>query len=288
MSARILRVTPEQYRADPCAVPSLSSSIAHELVERSPLHAWTIHPRLGGERSPSTKARDDGSVMHRLILGKGTTIAVIDAPDFRTNRARDLRDQAIAEGKLPVLQDAYAEKLAIAEKLRERCIELGFALDGESEVAFEFVDGDSVVCRCLMDHVWIEQGRIIDLKKVRSAKPRDIERLFVEYGYDIQYAAYTRALGKFRPEFEGQVSMTFLFAEIEPPYSVVPVELDDDFREIGFMRWERAVNAWRQCLADGRWPGYTNGPVMISPPRWVRLEHLGDDLDMSGVGLEAA
>ena len=301
MKARLLRCTPDEYFGDPCVTPSLSSSIACELVAESPLHAWTHHPRLGGERSASTKAKDDGSLMHRLILGKGREIAIIDAPDFRTNRAKDLRDQAISKGHLPVLQYVYAEKLAIAEKIRDRCLALGYEFDGSSEVAVEFTDGNDVLCRCMWDHAWVDRGRLVDLKKVRSANPRHLARYFVEYGYDIQWAAYTRALARLVPEFEGEIDFTFLFCEIEPPYEVFAVRcgpgapppgvaaLDEDFCSIGTMRWEQALRVWKGCLEHGKWPGFIEGTQILSPPRWVRIEHLGDeDLDMSGVGLEAA
>src|SRR5688572_24266058 len=68
--ARLLDITPADYHLDPCVTPSLSSSIAHTLVTKSPLHAWTEHPRFGALRSESSKAQDEGSIIHKLLLGK--------------------------------------------------------------------------------------------------------------------------------------------------------------------------------------------------------------------------
>ncbi len=44
-----LSVPSAVYFADPAAQPSLTQSIAKILIEKSPLHAWHEHPRLGGK-----------------------------------------------------------------------------------------------------------------------------------------------------------------------------------------------------------------------------------------------
>src|SRR5438132_1009339 len=95
MTARFLDCTQAEYFADPCEQPSLSVSIATELILRSPLHAWQIHPRLGGLRRPTTEAMENGTLIHALLLGKGENrIAVLDVKDFRTNAAKEARDAA--------------------------------------------------------------------------------------------------------------------------------------------------------------------------------------------------
>jgi hypothetical protein len=60
------------YFADPCPSPSLTQSVAKRLIDRSPLHAWTIHPRLNPafEADDPTKY-DIGNIAHRLLLGRG-------------------------------------------------------------------------------------------------------------------------------------------------------------------------------------------------------------------------
>ena len=41
-----LGVIEAEYHADPAPEPSLSRSLAHTLLTRSPRHAWQAHPRL--------------------------------------------------------------------------------------------------------------------------------------------------------------------------------------------------------------------------------------------------
>lgn len=280
LAARVLDVTPAEYHTDPLPSPSLSSSIAHAIVSESPLHGWTLHPKFGGAARGATKAKDGGSILHRLLLGRGAALAVIDAPDFRAKEAREQRDAAIAAGKVPVKLAELQQLSEVAGKIRDRCLAQGFAFDGESEVAvgwYEQGEKGPVLCRSMFDHVYMDRGVIYDVKRVSSANPRDCARHFVEYGYDIAYTAYTRALAKLRPELEGRIEMIYLYCETEPPYSVVPARPDGAFREIGAQRWSRAVALWERGLATGSWPGYCSGePVTLSPPQYVIRDELGE------------
>src|SRR5687767_12481495 len=93
-------ISPETYFSDPAETPSLSASIAHTLVSKSPIHAWMQHPRLGGRGKKPTRAMDLGSVVHALLLGAGKEYCVIRAPDgepeyedFKKKAAREARDE---------------------------------------------------------------------------------------------------------------------------------------------------------------------------------------------------
>lgn len=123
------------------------------------------------------------------------------------------------------------------------------------------------------DHV------IYDIKKVRSANPKDIARCIIEYGYDIQKVAYTLAYEQLIPEAEGRSDFVFLFCEVEPPYEVVAARLDGYHPEIGQRRWNRALALWDKLLTEGSfpWPGYADGAITLIPPQWVISQELGDE-----------
>ena len=279
MSARILNVTEAEYFADPCPVPSLSQSIANLLVSESPRHAWAAHPRLGNMRRESTKALDEGTLIHKLMLGVGAEVVIIPFDDFRKKDAQIIRDAAVAEGKLPVLHRKYDEMRQVADRLRDRLKAEGFPLDGQSEVAIEWHERGNdgpVVCRCRMDHVFVNEGRIYDIKKARSVNPRHIARNFMDYGYPVQAVAYNRALAALNPGLQGRIEFTFLFLELDAPNEIVPVRPDGAFYKIGSLKWEQAVLTWERCLSSGHWPGYADGVVTITPPAYVLAEHLGN------------
>jgi transcriptional regulator of met regulon len=288
-AARILDVTPGEYHKDPCATPSLSSTTAHKLVSESPLHAWAAHPRNEDaqldedntdDADDDTEATRNGSLVHTLLLGKGSDIEVIEADSFRTKAAREARDAAKAAGKIPIIAPKYEEIAGVAEKLRNRLRDRGFDLTGESEVAIEWYEHGAqgpIVCRSMLDHVFVEHGVIWDLKTCRSANPRRLRRSFVDYGYDVQAFAYSRALERLRPALTGRVQFLFLFMELQSPFAITPIEPDGAFWEIGKQRWTRAVHLWETCRVTNKWPAYTESVHVLEAPQYVISEHLGPE-----------
>lgn len=276
MTARILDVTRAEYFADPCETPSLSSSIARVMNSQSPLHAWQEHPRLGGGgEDSSTKATDNGSLLHSLILeDNADEFVVIDVADYKTKAAQQQRDEAIEEGKTPVKIAEYNQALVVALQLRKRIEDIGIKLTGQSEIKVEwteqFGNEDPVLCRGMMDH--LVAPTIYDLKITRAADLKSISRHIIEYGYDIQGAAYSSALSKLQPRFVGRTDFILVFAEAEKPFAVTPVRFDGQLRRLGELKWEFACMRWAQCLRTGVWPGYVDQITSIEAPPWALSE----------------
>jgi hypothetical protein len=265
----------EHYHGDPCERPSLSNSIAGVLDQRSPLHAHAAHPRFGGKPRKPKASLDQGTLIHALLLGGEERLEIVEADNFKTNAAKDRRDAARAEGRTPVLVDDYDEAQKKADVLRERFGDLGYVLDGTSELtAFwteEAAEGVEVQCRGRFDH-W-KPGHILDLKSIVSADPRTCMRHVDDYGYCIQHQAYISAAEKICPELEGRVRFTFLFFELET-LLVTPVTLNGEFREIGELRWRRAVELWARCLERDHWPPYAERALNLGPPQWAMTREL--------------
>lgn len=129
--------------------PTFSRSIAVELLQRSPKHAYARHPKLGGkpavdddedepddgEPAESTEDRDHGSLYHNLLLGGGKDFEIIDADSFRTKVAKEKRDAALAAGKVPVIEAKWQGMRRIADHVRVGLTEAGISLaDNEREV----------------------------------------------------------------------------------------------------------------------------------------------------------
>lgn len=284
MNARIITgMSADEYHSDPMPTPSLSSSIAHTLISRSPLHAWSQHPRLGGVPREPTKSLDAGSLIHALLLGAGKELAILDVDDFKTKAAREARDAARAEGLLPIKRTDLDAAEAVAVQLRKRFAEYGLTFEGLKEIVVTWSetadDGTEVLCRGMMDH--FARPVIDDLKSCRSAHPNACQRHVDGYGYAIQWAAYTSAAAKLYPDLAGRIDMRFVFFELLPPYAVTPVRLSGTFRELGERRWRRAVNTWARCLREKRWPGYVDGWTELEAPPWALSQdieqQMGDD-----------
>lgn len=286
MSGRILGCTAVEYHADPCPTPSLSSSIAHKLINQSPLHAWHAHPKLGGRPPLPTREMDTGQLVHALLLGatapKGShVVSVIDAKDWRKKATQAARDDARGKGQVPVLARQYERAVEVTKIIEAKMAAHGLPLDGKSELVLSWEEESMllegpVACRAMLDHFRLKQRQIIDLKTCDSAHPKACIAHAINYGYLIQHAAYASAVGQVFPEIAGRLDFVFVFAEVEPPYCVTPVRLDGSLRQIGEMNWNRAVEVWGQCLSARRWPEYAEEIITLEAPPWLLARELGE------------
>lgn len=267
--ARVLPVSVDEYHRDPCAVPSLSQSLAHTLITKSPAHAYAQHPRLGAEpRDEDTPAQRDGTAIHKLLLGKGAELEVLQFNDYKTKAAQMMRDAATAAGRVPVLEERFQKLSFAATAVRTNLANCGIDLDGESEVPVEWreqgFDGD-VICRGLLDHIKFVNGVVYDVKKIKSADERACQLHAYSYGYDLQRAAYVSAAEKLLPQFVGKIDYVILYCELDEPFAVNPFRLDPTFVRMGEQRWQRAVALWEQCTRENKWPPYSSGIRELNP-----------------------
>jgi hypothetical protein len=259
------------YSAVPTDQPWLSQSIAHVLLEQSAAHAHALHPRLGNVRRKASDEMEEGTLLHRLLLGVGDDIVIVPFPTYHKKDAQNLRDEARAASKVPVLERRFADAQSKAEKIRSSFERAGVVLDGESEVPIawrEDLDRGSIWCRGKLDH--LSGTTITDLKKTVSAHPRACAKHVIDYGMAMQRAAYVRGAEALFPQLVGRFSYVIAFFETDPPYEVYPCELDGTFRTYGERQWERACATWERCVRRGEWPGYASSePALLEPPPWL-------------------
>lgn len=264
--------------------PRLSQSLATTCVLETPLHAWQKHPLLGNVPYVYVPSTDDGSLIHSMVLEPDTALVhemtslnkdgdVVT--DFRTKAAQEERDAALAAGKIPMLTEKLGAFRYKARAIRQRLESQGVTFDGDSEVSIYWLDGP-VRCRARLDHLIVtpEKIRIIDLKSTASATPRSLRASCWRYGYDIQQAAYVRAVEAAFPEYLGRVEFVFAFCELEKPYAVNPVMLSGEFVRLGEARWLRGRDRWHESLERDEWPGYVGGS--LEPPAWALADDLGE------------
>ena len=273
---RFLRDFPiAEYMADNVGadIPTLSQTIASEMVTRSPWHAHRLHPKLGAKNKRPTRSTDAGALMHALLLGQHHEFSIIDVDDFRTKLAREARDAAIDAGQTPVKKADYDGALSHAatvdKALRSRFgIELG-RMDRELTAVWQERGG--VVCRARLDA--FDGATIYDIKTCNDAPIESLARRIIEYDYHLQAAAYNSAVETIVPKMAGRVRFVFLFIENETG-EIVPVGLDGTFQELGSRRWEQAVLSWRKCLETGVWPGYAGKePITVFCPEWYKTKN---------------
>lgn len=277
----IYRMPAREYHSD-AGGPRLSQSLATRCDTRSPKHAWQDHPLLGGagqwEYEPSD---DDGSIVHSLLLEPETEhVQELPFDAFRSNESKAAKAACLAAGHVPLATGKLAIYQYKAKALRQRFEAEGLAFTGRSEVVIYWTEetpSGLLRCRARIDHLIVttDSIEIWDVKTSADASEFGQSRSCWEYGYDIQHAAYVRAVGARFPEMLGRIRMKFLFCELEKPYAVNPAPLDSEFIRIGEHRWERARNRWAECLKSGKWEGYRSKP--IAAPPWAKQREMGEE-----------
>src|SRR6266545_1839137 len=105
-----LTISANEYHLDQIGndQPSLSAGIASILINASPKHAWTAHPKLNPDYQPrEDKKFDIGTVAHALLLQGANACEVVYADDWRTKDAKEARDAIRASGRIPLLGDQW-------------------------------------------------------------------------------------------------------------------------------------------------------------------------------------
>lgn len=275
----VYNLTADEYHADPCPLPSLSSSIAKLLVTQTPLHAWTAHSRLNPdfERKESSKF-DIGSASHALILNDKRAFEIVDAENWTTKAAREKREMARAAGLIPLLKDEWIRVECMARAAR-------IQLDRHADAHDAFRNGKpeqtliwqeyGVWCRVRLD--WLPDMRFTfdDYKSTKSADPDAWSRNLFNLGFDIQAAFYKRGIRALKlcsdPVFR------FIVQETETPHALSVVALMPGALDLAEHKIARAIDIWSRCLKTDTWPGYPQRTCYVDVPPWHEAQFMARD-----------
>lgn len=269
-------ISAETYHADDlCETPSLSKSVLHTLLTRSPLHARAKHPRLNPDFVRENKKQFDlGNLAHALFLDDQFEAVVVDAADWKTKAAQTQRDEAYALGRIPALRKEWDAALRMAEAAR-------IQVDGFQDAPPLFDAGkpeqtlvweeDGVMCRARLDWLRDDLLAIDDYKTTAtSAHPdRWPRKTMFDIGGDLQVAFYLRgmaALTGFTPDWR------FVVQENYPPYALSVVSLTPGALELAQKRVASAIRTWRSCMESGLWAPYTLTVTQAGSPSWLESE----------------
>lgn len=267
-------ISAEDYHADPVPGGSLTSSGARRLLPPScpALYRW----EQDNPQPPKTHL-ELGTAAHKLVLGNGPDIDVIDHDNYTTKTAQQQRDEARDMGALPLLRHEYEQVQAMAEAIRQHPVaRILFDPDrgGRPEQTLIWRDQQaSVMRRARLD--WLPQagpGRLIipDYKTCLSAEPDALGRAVHRYGYHQQadwYRSGAQALGLAGED----AAFVFVCQEKTPPYLVTVVELDATALRIGAARNRRAIDTYAECVEAGHWPAYSDDIAYLPLPIWAEI-----------------
>lgn len=236
-----------------------------KLLERSPAHFQQA--RL--EPHAQTAAQALGTLVHLLVLEpeRETEVAVAPECDRRTKAGKDAwtEFQAEAADRLIVTAEQWDTARRMRDAVRANPNALALLSDGAPEVTLlHTLDGTPIKCR--LDWLCTGHEVIVDLKTASDASEAEFSRSAGRYGYHLQAALYSdsaEACGL------GARAFVFLVVESVAPFGVALYLLDDDAMRAGQIRYQRALERYRECLAADHWPGYPTDIQPLSIPKWA-------------------
>ena len=274
------------YHADPCPVPSLSSSILKIILAETPQHVWVNHPKLNPNFEAEEEDKFDlGKAAHSLMLGDPIKFAVLDFDDWRTKAAKEAKDAARAAGKLPMLTKNWERVNTMVAAGRAQLANHADAsdafTDGKPEQTLVWQEGETW-CRARLD--WLADDRtrpFDDFKSTGSANPEAFQRIAYSLGSDIQAAFYRRGiravLGVKDPIFR------FIVQEVEEPFALTAIELNEEAMDLADYQVDAGLARWRWCMERNEWPGYPARTCIIGPPKWRESQILDREEAEAGI-----
>lgn len=279
---QLLTLASDAYHDDAAGdTPTLSKSVMHELLTKSPKHAWTCHPKL----NPAFKRDEDpkydlGRAAHGLFLEGDANVEVFTYDNWTTKAAKEARAEARAHGKTPMLgkhwDDVQAMVMALEDGLNALTVDPPMFAEGKPELTLLW-DEDGVACRARLDWLRDDLAAIDDYKTTSaSAKARTwSEKTMFGIGGDLQAAFYLRGV---KAVTGADARFRFVVQETYPPFALSVVTVGADVLALANAKIDRALGIWRECLKTGEWPGYDRDAYRAELPAWVEARFLEEEI----------
>lgn len=277
------KISAEKYHAGICPEPELSTGIIKRLINQTPYHAWLSHPKLNKSLKRKVSNEFDlGTAAHSMLLENDNSNIVVLRPEnylakngnvprgFTNDAIRAARDNARAEGKIPVLEDDFMNVRYMVEQAKK------FVGTSEIENIFDCGKPELSFARKLECGTWIktrpdfitdDHEVILDYKTTANgANPEQFVRQIFSMGYDIQASLYSymnQLVYGIKPSF------IFLVQSTEPPFECSLVGASESMIAVGMEKVMYAIRLWRKCIDTGEFPAYPGNIHWAEAPAYA-------------------
>jgi hypothetical protein len=263
----IIRETASAYHAR----EAVSAGFAWDVVSSCPAQAYynsVFHPdhvaiQARKEAKRHSNELDVGTAAHLAVLEShvfAERCSLVPYSDWRTQDSRNIRDQCVIDGRVPLLAKDYELVTKLRLSIENSDAAEYFFGEGESEVSFTWED-NGIACKARADR--IVPGAIVDLKTAISASPQAFQRAMVRYGHHLRAAWYLdgwREGSDPSPHvYEVLKDMRYLYVVVAKtePHLVSINRLDERALEWGWMLCRKALSEIRRAWETGVWSGYS-------------------------------
>jgi hypothetical protein len=297
----LIREPATDYHARPAVSASLLWDIAspESCLKQAWYNSQWLNPDGVREKSEDM---DNGTILHLACLEPhllNERITIVDADSWRTKEARQRREDAYANGLVPVLADrsmgtSYRTLMEMRKVLEESAAApLLFGSEGESEVTFTWdawvpysenprQDEDMrIPCKARADRI-LKDRYIVDLKSAPSASPTSFQRDVVSWGHHLRAAFYLDGWAMQEESAEKTWDYLFVVCSKRPPHLVSVYRLDERTQIWGQRLYRKALGDFKRAWQSGHWPDFATEPVMtVGLPTYA--EYRLADLEAEGV-----
>jgi hypothetical protein len=257
------------------ARPELSSTGARKLLAPSCPALFQYEREHGG---PTKRVWEIGSAAHKLVLGSGPDLVLVDKARWDTNEIKAKLADIREDGGIPLKRPEYDAVIAMAQALGEHpfAAKLFEPGTGQAEQTLIWKDKETgVMCRALLDWLRFPMPgyRLVvpDYKSCASAEPGKFARAMADHGYHIQLAWYLAGIRALDLGDDQAVGL-LVAQEKTPPYLVTVLQPDQSAMRMGEIRMREALRTYAECTASGVWPGYAEDVVQAELPPWETRE----------------
>jgi len=258
-----------------------SAGVSHSELKllrmRTPWHLYMQRLRPERIERPSPQ----------MILGSATHCAVLEPDEFEkryclaidasknSNAWKQFALECSANDTTPLDVDQMEAVRGMRESLRSHPeVKRALSKQGHSEVSAWWRDPKTqVLCKCRPDYVADVSSRhgagvlLLDLKTTADASRASFAKSIANFGYHTQADWYTR--GYSIASDADVMSMLFVVVESSYPFACAAYVLDPDALVEAAALNRDALARYAQCMADDKWPGYSEDVERIDIPRWA-------------------
>lgn len=267
--------------------PSLSSSGAKTILEKSPAHFWHTSPM-----NPNRPLQEDkphfsiGKAAHDLlllggdweknyfVLPEGFSRAKtkqfaeeIAAADFAKSKGKTLIRAADME-----LVKRIADKISSSEDARNALIrgvpELTLVWQDELTGVWLRARPDFMPFSCI-EGAPIRVVTDLKMMAATNCSPRGFSKAIDNFGYHISAAHYGEGIKQIYGKYP--THWLHIVVEKDEPHTVSLYELPAEDIERGRLLMRQAINVFAECRKRNDWPGYADKPMQVGLPIYARM-----------------
>jgi hypothetical protein len=280
-----IEVSPRDYHAKLCLDRGnifspdswLSKSRLYELRNCS-LYRWRFYPN---EFAPSA-AMAWGSLIDCLLTTPeeaAETLVFNPYPDFRTKAAQELRDSAIAAGKIVISAEQRAQAELAVSTIKAHPIAGKVIRHSRTQlVLLNKIRG--IQFKGLVDLAPDNEPCLYDFKTTRDLTVRGISKAIDDFGYHVQAAIYLKLWNLCHPD-DKRSRFRFIWQSSEPPYEIAVTEIPAFDIAAGDEWAANQIDRLIRATERNEWPNIIEDKIaMIGRPGYCAYQ---DEAELDGI-----